>query len=288
MISIFGRNQPEQRDLSAFGTAPWTQVTQAQLGRAADLPSMISFEERQLYYWLTHNVIQDAGAVVDLGCFLGGSTGCLAQGMAARKSVARVQAYDTFTAGARQKRKHLYARGVPEFEGNDIYPYAQDYLAPWADHVALHRGDILKIGWSDAPIELLVFDAGKSPRTADGIAAAFFPALIPGRSLLVQQDYLLPNHPWLICQLELLADAFHPIARTEKNSVLFQTSRQITRRDLRKARTADLSDKKMLSLMEQARVRMAPFDAASTIDQAIAMLKANPGQRLPRHFSNAP
>lgn len=287
-MQLFRKKTSALQDMSALRAAPWRDITQAELGAAAHVPSMISPEERQLYYWLARNVADQAGAIVDLGCFLGGSTACLAQGAAARPLSLPIHAYDRFTAGERQKRKHLYAHGVAPFEGDDVYAFAVDYLSPWADQVTLHRGEIPDIGWSGEPISLLVFDAGKRPATSDRMGAAFFPALIPGRSLLVQQDYLLKDHPWLICQIELLADALHPVARTEKNSVVFQTTRQITPRDMTKARTAKLSDAGMLSLMARACERLEAFGIQDSIETAMTWLRANPGQRAPWTFRNKP
>lgn len=283
-----GRKIPELRDLSHLAEKPWRKVADDALAEARTVPTMITPEEQQLYYWLTHKGVCDQGAIVDLGCFLGGSTASLAAGAADRGSAGIIHAFDMFTAGERQKRKHLYSRGVEPFDGNDVFDRVVDYLAPWQDRIRLHRGDILLNGWDGSPIELLIFDAGKRPESADAMAEIFFPALIPGQSILVQQDYQLNNHPWLICQLELLADFLKPLACTRRNSAIFQSVAPISRRAARRARTARLSDAAMIALMQKAMTRLAHLGLAPSIEKTIEALHLNPGKRRPEQFVKAP
>ena len=113
---------------------------------------MLTSRERRLYVWLAAHWARGAGAVVDLGCFVGGSAACLAQGLALAGRDGPVHAYHRFSANESAKEKFLYASGVPPFEGSDTLALAQRLLAPWEGRVALHRGDILKQRWTGAPI----------------------------------------------------------------------------------------------------------------------------------------
>jgi len=83
---------------AVFAARRWEDLTDAELGAAAAVPSMLATRERRLYVWLTSRWARGAGAVVDLGCFVGGSTACLAQGLALAGHASRVDAYDRFRA----------------------------------------------------------------------------------------------------------------------------------------------------------------------------------------------
>ena len=52
--------------VAEFSTRPWLGVTEADLGLAARVPTMLTAEESRLYHWLGRRVT-GGGAVVDLG-----------------------------------------------------------------------------------------------------------------------------------------------------------------------------------------------------------------------------
>lgn len=76
--------------------------------------------------------------------------------------------------------------------------------------VTLHRGEIGGMCRTGGPVSILAVDAAKGAAVADHVAAEFFPALVPGRSVVVQQDYLISVQPWLCAQMVMLADCFLP------------------------------------------------------------------------------
>ena len=47
----------------------------------------------------------------------------------------------------------------------------------------------------------LVIVAAKTPALADHIAAVFLSAMVPGRSVLIHQDFLHAGLPWLPVQI---------------------------------------------------------------------------------------
>lgn len=69
---------------------------------------MLCREEQRLYHWIIAYCATGAGAVVELGCFSGGSTARLAGGT-----------------------------------GGDILPLASKLLQPWFDHIELHPGPLV-------------------------------------------------------------------------------------------------------------------------------------------------
>src|SRR5690348_3596642 len=68
--------------------------------------TMLSIQERRLLHYLARRHFSDRGAIIDAGCFLGGSTVALAEGLrqwTARTSTAPshpIQTYDLFAAEA--------------------------------------------------------------------------------------------------------------------------------------------------------------------------------------------
>jgi hypothetical protein len=86
--------------------------------------------------------------------------------------------------------------------------------------VQLHRQDLLGADPGPHPIEFLFIDAMKSWPLADRIVRAFFPLLIPGRSLVVQQDFTWPaaicatNHMVMWWLRDHLRPVYHVPAST--------------------------------------------------------------------------
>lgn len=273
-----------QRHPEDFAGSPWLALPASALGPEAAVPTMLSPEEQALYLWLGSHWARGAGAVVDLGCFVGGSTARLAEGLARAGLPGEVHAYDRFTAKEATKRGQLYARGIPRFEGNDLLPLATRLLAPWKDRVRLHRGDLAMAAWDGGPIEILTLDASKTPEAMDAMAQAFFPALIPGQSIIVQQDFLHWRQPWVIAQMELFAGHFRPVAHCPRDTMVFLCTRPIDATALEIGRIAGMEDSVMLSHLADARLRYRPFGLAPQVRATIRALRANPGQRIAWKF----
>ncbi len=263
----------------ALEARPWTRLLERALGAARRVPTMLSPEEQKLYYWLCAFWAEGAGEIVDLGCFAGGSTARLAEGRRVAGLDCRLHAFDRFTADARAKQSILYPQGVAEFEGNDILPLAQDLLAPWAPSITFHRGEIEQTGWAGGPIEILVMDASKTAASGDAMAAAFFPHLIPGASLVVQQDCLHWSQPWVPAQMERLAPCFRPLAHAPRDTVVFLCERTPTAREIAAARLADSDDAALDADLAGSAARLAALGLSRRIEAMRAALAANPGER---------
>lgn len=273
---------------SLFDTRPWRRIALSRLEAARAVPTMLSETEQKLYYWLTRHWAAGRGAIVDLGCFAGGSTARLALGHAEAGLTTPIHAYDRFTAQARVKRRVLYPQGISPFDGEDILPLARELLRPWQAHITLHRGQIEEQHWQNGPIEILVMDAGKTAPDLDRMAQIFFPHLVPGTSLLVQQDYLQWNQPWVAVQMELLADVFTPRAHARPDTVVWECTAPVTADALARAQVADLSDEMMLAYLELAYERFEGWNLGRRIDTLIRAMRANPGQRAAHDFSRRP
>ncbi len=242
---------------------PWKAVTDGDLGAALAVPSMLTMDEARLYCWLATRA-EGTGAVIDLGTHRGGSAARLLAGLTAGKSQAQLFTYDRFA--------------TPDGEG-DMLTQVQAALGPWQERVTCVKGDIAQQTWTGGPVEILSVDAAKSPATADRIATEFFSALEPGRSVLIQQDFLHAKQPWLPVQMAALADCFQLVARAGNVCAVFIPRVRITADDLAKARTEGLTDKALLAGVAVAeRLFSPPLPAQRFADQR-AMVLANPGVR---------
>jgi hypothetical protein len=134
-----------------------------------------------------------AGRIVDLGCWLGATTLALARGVADNSAVSLdhpIEAFDRFL-WEDWMTPIAAAIGVPKTyrAGDDFFADVAELLRPYDAIVRLRKEDLLESEPSDAPVELLFVDAMKSWSLVDKIARDFFPRLIAGRALLVQQDF---------------------------------------------------------------------------------------------------
>ncbi|MCB2131987.1 MAG: hypothetical protein KDD96_06205, partial [Rhodobacteraceae bacterium] len=85
------------RDISEFSGTPWRDIADQIPQRARAVPTMLKAEEQALYFWIARDWAKGAGAIVDLGCFAGGSTARLAAGAEAAGYAAEIHAYDRFS-----------------------------------------------------------------------------------------------------------------------------------------------------------------------------------------------
>ena len=277
------------RSPSEFAGAPWLAADPAGLAATAGVPTMLAHDEQRFYHWLTAHWARGRGAVVDLGCFLGGSTARLAEGARAAGHGAPIHAYDRFRASANLPAKLGLPPGLPAIEAGDALPLARALLAPWQDLVTLHKGEIERAGpWADGPIELLVMDASKTAAHADAQADMFFPALIPGESLVVQQDYLHWRQPWLPAQMQLLAAHVVPVAHARADTMAFLCTRAITPEALAGARVSELSDQALLNILRAARETYRAFGVQARLKPAIEAVKASPGVRAAYRMRQGP
>src|SRR5262245_7828581 len=142
--------------------------------------TMLSAQELTLLYRLARDAYAGCGEIVDGGAFLGGSTLALALGLRDNPRVAdkafRIHSYDYFVADHFAPQ---FIQGVPE--GASTRPYYESVIAPVAEHVAVHEGDITTFPWRrDTPIEILFIDVAKSWETNDFLLQQFFPQLTVG------------------------------------------------------------------------------------------------------------
>jgi hypothetical protein len=183
-----------------------------------------------------------AGKIVDLGCWLGGSTLALARGVAenpqqSRKTRRRpIDAFDRFIwedwmtpIGRMLDVPKQYA------PGDDYLEDVEAVLRSHEGMVRFRRQELLEEPDFRDLIEFLFIDAMRSWPLANAIQRTFFPRLIPERSLIVQQDFGY-HHPIVATAHVLmwrLRDAFEPVYHVPDScSVVFFHRRPLIRRVL--------------------------------------------------------
>ncbi|SPF78573.1 hypothetical protein ALP8811_02502 [Aliiroseovarius pelagivivens] len=273
-------------DPAIFKDTPWKALDPALLMQASTVPTMLAPEEQQFYFWATSEWMQGDGAVVDLGCFAGGSTARLAAGHQHAGHTGLIHAYDRFRANEEVKAHILYAQGIAPFDGSNILDLAIDLLTPWTERTSLYPGQIETQSWENGPIEILVMDASKTVQNMDTMSRVFFPSLIPGQSLVVQQDYLFWRLPWIAIQMELLADYFTPVACVPGHTMVFLNTKQIDDAALDRAAVAPIAHDERLRLLRRARRRMieAGFDVVKPMAEQIWTLEKHPDADRAKHF----
>ncbi len=188
-----------------------------------EAPSMLSYDERALLHWAAREGGPDEGAIIDAGCFLGGSTLALGYGVRARdpaRTSARIASFDLFKIGDERERVY-FAADYPFVVGASTLDLYQQTIAPIADRVTVHSGDIAGgEAWTE-PISVLFIDVAKSWDTNDAVLRRFFGALQPG-ALVVQQDLVHFGHPWCAITMELLSDRFEFLGFVPFSSAVYR------------------------------------------------------------------
>lgn len=189
-------------------------------------PTMLAHDERRLLHWLARDVWEGWGAIVDAGCFLGGSTAAFATGLQARTEAPAaggpqppMWTYDRFEAEQYMVDAGYFERWPAIKAGDSFEPAFQDLLGGLAQETRVCAGDMTAAGWSGGPIEILFLDVLKDTTLNDAVLRDFLPSLVAGRSVLIQQDYVHGMLPWIHVTMELLADAVEHVVDVSASRV---------------------------------------------------------------------
>jgi hypothetical protein len=205
LTKLLFRPRVNKRRLETLLSRPWNDVVLSP--EVTQIPTMLSQGELQVLHWLARHHFRGIGRIVDGGCFLGGSTAALASGLAARSDgpwKKAIAAYDLFRV-----EPYTLANFQSQFSDPTVgASFRRDFdrfVAPWSPYVDVCEGDVAAIGWNGKPIEILFLDFIKKWKLNDFVLERFFPRLIPGHSVIVQQDYMWGCAPWIHITMELLA-----------------------------------------------------------------------------------
>ncbi|KAB1075334.1 hypothetical protein [Methylobacterium planeticum] len=216
------------------------------------IKSMLSSLELSLLYALARDHWTGEGEIVDLGCLYGLTTRCLAEGAARNDQVPeaakgrRIYAYDLFLA----EDFEWWSLASPTVHAGSWFT---DFLR--VNHAYLPMlvpcpGDLLRMNWGSRPIEILMVDAAKSWDLNGWVIRKLFPRLIPGKSVVVQQDQVHYLEYWISIAMEYFSDKFEYIDTIYGSSAFYLCKAPITEDEAR-------VDLKALPFREKERLLLA-------------------------------
>lgn len=205
--------------------------------------------EQGYLQWYCEKKYSGKGEIVDLGCYLGASTISEARGLDKNNKVEpkkhRIHAYDIFVVltldeGQTPYFKNTSLEGKYQ-EGDSFLDEFRKRINPWANLIEVHPGDLTQIGWNgEKAIEVLHNDASKNWTLTNSILQNFYPSLIPGISIIVEQDFAHCGVPWLHLIRYYLKDYFEPLGHLPlSGSVIFKYQKEIPNELLRKSYSFD-------------------------------------------------
>ncbi len=246
------------------------------------IPTMISTEEKQYLYWLGSSVWQGVGLIVEFGPWLGGSTWCLAAGMqdSGFRSYKRYVVYDNFIwREFMSDRASLTLKPGDFFQAeflNNIGKYKSiisSYKCALPDEIISndqeaeskrYTSDEYVVLFHDVPgadpVEILFVDGAKSWLGFKHLLLNISARLIPGRSILVFQDFKYWGTYWVPLMLNFLGDYLQPIHNvTSATTVTFRLLKPISR--------------KKIEVLPNHIADVATDDSLTAIDHAAQMLR---------------
>ncbi|MES0869196.1 hypothetical protein [Pseudovibrio sp. SCP19] len=198
---------------------------------------MLSREERSLLYLLARDHYRGDGVLIDGGSFLGSSTVSLAHGIRDNThsqndmSVFRCKPIQAFEIGFLPRLKN----GKEKFKewgafkyrfGDSFIPRLEQNIENYSDLIDLHVGDLVDFKFPATPIEICFIDVGKSVQLDDYVNKNFLANLIPGKSILVNQDFYFDRLPWIKVTMGYLKDYFEWIGQV-RTSVVYKNTKKI-------------------------------------------------------------
>jgi len=191
----------------AIKAAPWYGMPDSAVDESVF--SMLPIHERKMLTWLAEHMSFDDSGVVDAGCFLGGSTVALCRGLARNHvpdKVGKITVYDMFVAP--QDAYSLEAIGQGRTPGASVLDIFERHVSEFRPFLDVRAGDFCEQTAPADPISLCFIDIAKTWEVNDHAVRTFFPRLIPGRTILVQQDYNDHSCPWVNLTMARFAQHF--------------------------------------------------------------------------------
>ena len=216
------------------------------------IPSMITPDESLFLYWCGREHYRGEGFIVDGGPLLGGSTVALARGvndgsMKNGFDHPIIFSYDLFKTTKYMERLLRKACLDPNVSIINIY---KKNIEPWRDFVCVYEGDIQQNKWNGGKIELMFIDLAKTWKIQDHLVMNFFPHLIPGRSIVIQQDYFFVSCYWIHLLMQSLSKFFEPFAMPDGPTMAFRLHRKIPDAELDKALSKNFDEDRSIRLMD--------------------------------------
>ncbi len=249
-------------------TAPLDDIgRQYTLERAPPLPpeivSLMFQGERDALYSIAKHYYRGYGDIIDAGIFMGASTFCFGKGLQANHRYTgkfHIHAYDqaiVFPGMANDPQ----IRSRLGDTGSDFSGYLKQVVAPFGDMVNLHIGDITGMSY-EGKIEVLFLDVLKNVRIMLHCNRMFMGRLMPGVSLLIQQDYYWSEDWYINAYMELLSNYF-TIVDSAETTCIFLNTQGIPEKYYKEDPFKSLTQVEIVDLLDRSR------DRASTLFQHV-------------------
>ncbi len=267
--------------VAALDQKPWREIT---VDKAPYPPTMLADDELALLYWLGSEYYRGEGEIIDAGCFLGGSSFALASGVKANKHVSddqkagRVHTYDLFVVDDMEGHEG-YLNAFPDVkEGESFVHIFERFQEPHREVIDLSAGDVMKTSWpADKDIEILFIDLAKAECINDFVVKTYFPHLVPGKSVVIQQDYLFCDLPWIHITMEVFRDYFRIIDDVPWASRVYILEKEIPKELIEGFDFAAIPFEKKVALFEQAQETVEGTQWAGQLHLAKTRLYINEG-----------
>lgn len=167
---------------------------------ATQIPNMLESDATRYYQWLGRT-LQPAGEVVELGCWMGGSTACLASGLRQNPHyrTRKLHVFDRFIWRGWMSQYSSDAAFGAMFRDGDCFLRAfRKYCEPFQDMLEVTQavlpgdgadGRLPSVQWHDGPIGAFIVD--HSDRYDPNVRAwdVFAPHFVPGKTIIVFNQY---------------------------------------------------------------------------------------------------
>jgi hypothetical protein len=192
------------------------------------IPGMICEDESRFLHWIATNHLSGAGHIVDLGPLAGGSTHALCSGLALNAAAGRtrVHSYDLWRLFPGWE---AFFPGEHLKIGDDLHPLFMRNLQAFGNIIVSHPGDLCTHRWNGEPIEILFVDAAKAVELWFHMLREFLPCCIPGKTLVVHQDWVCAECPWIHLTTARLSEYLVPVDSPDGGTVAFLLQRPIPR-----------------------------------------------------------
>jgi hypothetical protein len=238
---------------SALRGSPWRRQVVPQ--EVLDVPSMITADERRLLYWLARHYFKGEGGILDAGCYLGGSTMALATGLRDRgdrdRAARPIFTYDLFRVDEGMTPDLPAEAGLTE--GDSFRPLFEHNVGESLRFCEVIEGNIVDHGWEgDGAIEIAFLDILKGAKLNDFVVRNFFRQFIPGRTILIQQDFVHEFCPWIHVTMGYLDAYFELLDLFDFGSAVYLLREPIPPEALDVSIENDIPPDEKIRLMDRA------------------------------------
>ena len=120
----------------------------------------------------------------------------------------------------------------------------------------------------------------------DRMTENFFPHLIPGQSVIVQQDELHWKEPWIAVQMQMMSSHFQPLCHVPGGLIAYRCIGKIDDTALLSGRVDGMTDAEMIEALSRAAHRLGFLDVGKKIARQQDAIRRNPGARKAWSFKN--